>query len=148
MSSFWRTNQVLLLIRPFIKIVLFIDFDIKDGQKQGKRLSMLCFLVYRNVKMKLRQKDFAVYEEDIVDNWIYQKWFTRFYAQDFLLNDVPLLNRPVRVDRNQSRHCLRMINVLCYRKHSTCSKYLNQTTKIICTILVMLVTLMCGFHVN
>ena len=43
----------------------------------------------------------AVYGEDAVTDEIYQKWFKKFWAGDFLLDDVPWSDRPVEVDSDQ-----------------------------------------------
>ena len=43
----------------------------------------------------------AVYGEGAVTDWTCQKWFTKFCAGDFSMDDAPLLGRPVEVDSDQ-----------------------------------------------
>ena len=77
-----------------------------------------------------------------------QKWFAKFHARNFLLDNAPRLGRPVEVDSNQIE------TLIENNKHFTTweiveySKYPNHGLKIICTCLVMLIILMFGFHIN
>ena len=43
----------------------------------------------------------AVYGEGAVTDQTCQKWFAKFRARDFLLDDAPQSGRPVEVDSNQ-----------------------------------------------
>ena len=43
----------------------------------------------------------AVYAEDAVTDQMCQKWFVKFHARDFSLEDAPLSGRPVEVDSDQ-----------------------------------------------
>ena len=43
----------------------------------------------------------AVYGQGAVTARTCQKWFAKFHAGDFSLDDAPWFNRPVEVDRNQ-----------------------------------------------
>ena len=45
----------------------------------------------------------AVYGEGAETYWMHQKWFVKFSAGDFLLDDAPQLGRPVEVDSNQMK---------------------------------------------
>ena len=47
------------------------------------------------------QKICAVYGEGAVTDQICQKWFVKFHAGDFSLDDAPRLGRPVEVDSDQ-----------------------------------------------
>ena len=47
------------------------------------------------------QKKICVYREGAVTDWTCQKWFAKFCARDFSLDDAPWLGRPVEVDSNQ-----------------------------------------------
>ena len=47
------------------------------------------------------QKKCAVYEEDAVTDLKRQKWFVKFHAGDFSLDNVPQSGGPVEVDSNQ-----------------------------------------------
>ena len=39
--------------------------------------------------------------EGAVTDWMCQKWFVKFHAGNFLLDDAPQLGRPVEVDSDQ-----------------------------------------------
>ena len=56
------------------------------------------------LKRKTNAKVSAVYGEGAVTDRICQKWFAKFHAGDFLLEDAPQSDRPVEVDGNHSRH--------------------------------------------
>ena len=43
----------------------------------------------------------AVYREGAVTDGMCQKWFVKFCAGDFSMDDAPQLDRPVEVDRDQ-----------------------------------------------
>ena len=43
----------------------------------------------------------AVYGEGAVTDWMSQKWFVKFCAGDFLLDDAPWSGRPVEVGTDQ-----------------------------------------------
>ena len=47
--------------------------------------------------MKHTKKICAVYGEGAVTNRTCQKWFVKFHAGDFLLDDAPQLDRPVEL---------------------------------------------------
>ena len=53
------------------------------------------------LKRKTNAKVSAVYGEGAVTDRICQKWFAKFWAGDFLLNNAPWSSRPVEVDSNQ-----------------------------------------------
>ena len=42
-----------------------------------------------------------MYGEGAVTDWTCQKWFAKFHAGDFLLDDDPRSGRPVEVDSDQ-----------------------------------------------
>ena len=48
-----------------------------------------------------QKKICAVYGEGAVTDWTCQKWFAKFYAGDFSLDDAPQSGRPVEVDSDQ-----------------------------------------------
>ena len=64
---------------------------------------MLCFIISRKVKtqLKCKKKICAVYGEGAVTDQMCQKWFVKFCAGDFSLDDAPWSDRPVKVDQNQ-----------------------------------------------
>ena len=47
------------------------------------------------------KKIFALYGEGSVTDRMCQKWFAKFHAGDFLLDEVSRLGRPVEVDSDQ-----------------------------------------------
>ena len=67
---------------------------------------ILCFIISRKVKTTDNAKKIhAVYEECSVTDQICQKWFTKFCAGDFLLNNPPWSSgRPVEVLVIKLRH--------------------------------------------
>ena len=50
---------------------------------------------------EMQKKICAVYGKGAETDWTWQKWFAKFRAGDFLLDDAPRLGRPVEVDSNQ-----------------------------------------------
>ena len=55
-----------------------------------------------------------MYGEGAVSDRTCQKWFARFCAGDFSLDDAPWLGRPVEVDSDEIE-TLRTVNVLPHR---------------------------------
>ena len=53
-----------------------------------------------------------MYGEGAVTDQKCQKWFGKFRAGDFLLDDDPRLDRPVEVDSDQIETLLKTINVI------------------------------------
>ena len=49
----------------------------------------------------MHKKICAVYGEGAVTDWTCQKWFVKFHAGDFSLDDASRSGRPVEVDSNQ-----------------------------------------------
>ena len=87
----------------------------------------------------------AVYGEGAVTDRTCQKWFAKFRAGDFSLDDAPWLGRPVEVDSDQ----IKTLTENNQRgRQLTYSKYPDQALKIICTSLVVLIALMFGFHLS
>ena len=66
-----------------------------------------------------------MYTEGAVTDRLYQKWFAKFHAGDFLLDDAPQLGRPVEVDGDQIE-TLRTINIIPHGRYLAYSKYPNQ----------------------
>ena len=57
----------------------------KRGKNESEMPKMIC----------------AVYGEGAVTDQMCQKWFVKFHAGDFSLDDAPRSRRPVEVDSNQ-----------------------------------------------
>ena len=72
----------------------------------------------------------------------------KFNVRDFLLDDDPWLGRPVEVVSDQIK------TLIEYNQHYTTleiadiCKYPNKALKIICPSLVVIITLIFGFHIN
>ena len=64
---------------------------------------MLCSIISRKVKTQLKRKKkiCAVCGEGAMTDQTCQKWFVKFHAGDFLLDDAPQSGRQVEVDRDQ-----------------------------------------------
>ena len=76
-------------------------------------------VISRKVKMQLKRKKkvCAEYGEGAVTDQMCQKWFAKFRAGDFLLEDAPWSGRPVEVDSEQiETHSLRTINIIPCRR--------------------------------
>ena len=73
---------------------------------------MLCFIISRKAKMQLKckKKTCAVNGEGAVTDQTCEKWFEKFYARYFLLDDAPWLGRPVI----KVRHYLRTMYFLSH----------------------------------
>ena len=50
------------------------------------------------MQVKRKIKICTGYEEGAVTDWTCQKWFVKFWAGDFLLDDAPWSGRPGEVD--------------------------------------------------
>ena len=53
-----------------------------------------------------------MYGEGAVTDRMCQKWFEKFHAGDFSLDDAPWLGRQVGVDSNQIKTLIEKINVI------------------------------------
>ena len=80
---------------------------------------MQCFwhiMLYYFKKSKnateMQKKICAVYGEGAVTDQMYQKWFAKFHAGDFSLDDTPWSSRPVEVDSDQIKTLIK--NNQCY----------------------------------
>ena len=62
---------------------------------------MLCFIISRKVKIttetKKKKKICAVCEEGAVTDRMCQKWFDKFCAGDFSLDDIPQSSQQVKL---------------------------------------------------
>ena len=70
-------------------------FIIENGRK--------CFVISRKVKTQIKhtKKIFAMYGEGSLSDQTCQKWFAKFHAGNFSLDDAPQSGRPTEVDSNQ-----------------------------------------------
>ena len=70
-----------------------------------------------------------------------------FSAGDFSLDDAPCLGRPVEAESDQIKTLIE--NNQCYAMQKiTDILKISKVLKLICTILVMLIALMFGFHIK
>ena len=84
-----------------------------------------CFKKDKNTT-EMQQKICAVYGEGAVIDWMCHKWFVKFCAGDFSLDDAPWLGRPVEVDSNEIETLIEKINIIPCGRQSTYSKYTKQ----------------------
>ena len=72
-------------------------------EEKSNTFGILCFIISRKVKTQLKhtKKICAVYGEGAVTDQTCQKWFAKFRAGDFSLDDAPQSGRPVEVDSDQ-----------------------------------------------
>ena len=62
---------------------------------------MLYYLKKGKNATEMQKRICAVYGEGAVTDQTWQKWFVKFHAGDFSLDNAPWLGRPVEVDNNQ-----------------------------------------------
>ena len=96
----------------------------------------------------MQKKICAVYGEGAVTDQMCQKWFAKFPAGDFSLDDTPWSGRPVEVDSDQTETLAENNQHYTTWEIAVILKIPNQVLKIICTSLVMFITLMFGFPVS
>ena len=64
---------------------------------------MLYYFKKGNNATETQKKTCKVYGEGALTDWMCQKWFVKFCAGDFLLDDAPQSGRPIEVDSDQIR---------------------------------------------
>ena len=62
---------------------------------------MLYYFKKNKNATEMQKRVCAVYGEGAMTDQTCQKWFVKFCAGDFSLDDAPQLDRPVEVDRDQ-----------------------------------------------
>ena len=92
------------ILKKLIKIGEFLHshFNIEDGRKKQHfwHIMLSYFQKGKNTTETLK-KIGAVYGEGTVTDRTCQKWFAKFHAGDFSLDDAPGSGRPVEVDSDQ-----------------------------------------------
>ena len=63
-----------------------------------------------------KKKICAVYGESAVTDQTCRKWFAKFHAGDFSLDDAPTLGRAVEVDSNEIETLIENIQTVYQRK--------------------------------
>ena len=78
-----------------------------------------------------QKKICAVYGEGAVTDQTCQKWFSKFYAGDFLLDDAPRLGRQVEVDSDWSdiNWEQSMLHHVGDRQHTQINKVIGENEK-------------------
>ena len=74
---------------------------------------LYCFKKGKNAT-EMQRKTCAAYGEGAVTDQMWKKWFAKFLAGDFSLNDAPQSGRPVEVDSDQIETL--MENSQCYTR--------------------------------
>ena len=97
---------------------------------------------------KRQKKICAMYGEGAATDRTRQKWFAKFCAGDFSLEDAPWSSRPDEVDSDQIETLIENNQRYMTRETADIPKYPYQALKIISTSLVMFITLMCGFQIS
>ena len=72
-----------------------------EGKKQHFRHIMLYYFKKGKNVTETQKKICAVYGEGAVTDQTCQKWFAKFRARDFSLDDAPWSGKPVEVDSDQ-----------------------------------------------
>ena len=98
--------------------------------------------------MKCKTKICAVYGEATLTDQTCKKWFAKFCAGVFLLDDSPWLGRPVEIDSDRIETLIETSQCYTMQEIAEYSKYPDQALKIICTSLFMLITFMFGSHIS
>ena len=123
--------------------------NIKDERKSNI-FSILCFIVSRKAKMQLKSKKIlcSIWRRccdwlnvSKVVFWSFAMEISHCMVHHSWVDQLKLLAIKLK-------HEWRIIIVTPHGKWLTYSKYPNQALKIFCTILVMLITLMFGFHIT
>ena len=80
--------------------VAILILKMEEKEQHFRHIMLYYFKKGKNITEK-QKKICAVYGEGAVTGRMCQKWFAKFCAGDFLLDDAPWLGRPVEVDSNQ-----------------------------------------------
>ena len=78
------------------------------------------------MQLKCKKKNCAVYGEGAVTDQTCPKWFVKFCAGDFSLDDAPRSDRPVEVDSDQMETLTENNQHYTTQEIATYSKYPNQ----------------------
>ena len=80
--------------------VAILILKMEEKKQHFQHITLYYFKKDRNAT-ETKENICAVYGEGAVTDRMYQKWFAKFRAGDFLLDDAPQLGRPVEVDSDQ-----------------------------------------------
>ena len=79
-------------------VILILKMD--ETKQHFWHIVLYYFKKSKNVTEK-QKKIFSVCGDDAVTDQTCQKWFTKFCARDFSLDDAPWSGRPVKVNSGQ-----------------------------------------------
>ena len=101
----WQLSYQCSFKSRLIKIGEFLcsHFHIEDGRKKKQHFLHIMLYYFKKGKSttETNKKICAVYGEGAVTDWTCQKWFAKFRAGDFSLDDAPRSGRPFEVDSDQ-----------------------------------------------
>ena len=84
--------------------VAILILKMEENTKHFWYIVVSSFKKGKNASETHTQKICAVCGEGAVTDQMCHKWFAKFCAGDFLLDDAPRPGRPVKVDSDQMRH--------------------------------------------
>ena len=92
--------------------VAILILKMKENMQHFWHIMLCYFKKGKNATETQKKKVCAVYEEGAVTDRMCQKWFVKFRAGDFSLDDAPRSDRPVEVDSDQIKTLIE--NNQCY----------------------------------
>ena len=81
--------------------VAILILKMEEKKQHFQRIMLYYFKKGRNATKTQKKKMCAVYGEGAVTDWTRQKWFAKFCAGDFSLDNAPWSGRPSEVESNQ-----------------------------------------------
>ena len=80
-----------MYLKENLSILVNFGVAILKMEENKQHFQLLCFIIPTKVKMQLKCKTkiCAVYGEGAVTDQMCQKWFAKFCAGDFSLDDAP-----------------------------------------------------------
>ena len=81
--------------------VAILILNMEENKQHFWHIMLYYFKKDKNAT-ETQKKICIVYREGAVTNRMCQKWFVKFHAWDFWLDDAPRLDRPVEVDGDQT----------------------------------------------
>ena len=140
----WQLSYQRAFKKRLIKIgeFLYSHFNVEDGwKKQHFRYIMLYYFKKGKNATETQKMICAVYGKGSVTDQTCQKWFVKFRAGDFSLDDAPWSGRPVEVDsdpiqtliENNQRYTTRKIaDILKKIPKSSVENHLHQLGYVNC----------------
>ena len=119
-----------------------------EEKKQHFQYIMLYYFKEGKNTTKMQKRICAVYGVGAVTDWTCQKWFVKFCAGDFLLDDAPRSDRPVEVDSDKIETLIENNQPYTMWEVANILKISKSSVRIIYTSLIILIALMFGFHTS